>query len=142
MQEQLTVEDFEKVCSDISAMRLLVAEKKADLSTTQEQLDALERKAMAMLETADKTKYVSEHGTIYTSVFESVAVPKGDNKQAFLNYLKEHGIYDEVITVNSQWLNGWYRKEKEAALEKGDILFNIPGIENPSTSIRLSFRKA
>lgn len=142
MSNEITVEQFEKICDDISRLRAEIAAKKAEVSKLQDDLDQVEKQAMAMLEASDKTKYVSEAGTIYTAVYESVAVPKGDSKQAFFDYLKQQGIYEEVVTVNSQWLNGWYRKEKEAAIEKGDILFTIPGIENTTSTVRLSFRKS
>jgi hypothetical protein len=139
--QDIKVEDFEKVCENISLLRAEIAAKKADVAKVQEYLDKEEKKAMTMLEASEKTKYVSEHGTIYTAVYDSISVPKGDSKQEFFSYLKDVGIYDEVVTVNSQWLNGWYRKEKEAAIENGDILFTIPGINNPVSSVRLSFRK-
>lgn len=139
--QDIKVDDFEKVCENIALLRAEVAAKKADVAKVQEYLDQEEKKAMAMLEASEKTKYVSEYGTIYTAVYESIAVPKGNNKQEFFKYLKDNGIYDEVVTVNSQWLNGWYRKEKEAAIEGGNILFTIPGIENPVSTVRLSFRK-
>lgn len=137
-----SVEDFETTCRQLLELRDSYDFKKNELKRVDEQIMEVERKLQAMLEAEDKTKYVSEVGTVYTSVHESVAVPKGEARAAFFSYLKEQGIYDEVVTVNSQWLNGYFRKEKEAAIEKGDILFQIPGLENPHAQVRLSFRKA
>lgn len=136
-----TVADFEAICLEIKERRAAVAAKKAERDKLQEELDEIETKAMAMLELSGKTSYKSEHGTVYTSSKESVKLPKSlEDKAEFFAYLKSKNIYDEVINVNSSWLNSHYKEEREKALEVGNILFTIPGINEVTTNPVVGFR--
>lgn len=141
--KDISVADFENVAKEILEKRTIIEGLKAQQKIHQEKLDELEAKAQSMLETSEKDKYVSNFGTLYLSYFTSVSVPKDlDSKKEFFAYLKEQNLFDEVVTVNSQWLNGFYRREDEAAREKGDLFLGFPGIGMAKTTPRLGFRKA
>ena len=137
-----TIKDFESVCEAIANKRLEVDAKKIELSAINSQLEELEAKAQAMLETNEIDSYKSAHGTVYLSTYESVKMPQDlEAKEQFFSWLKSKGLYDEMVSVNSQKLNGLYRKEKEAEMEKGNMFFTIPGLGEPVVSPRLGFRK-
>lgn len=103
----------------------------------------LENEIREMLEADGENSFKCEEGTIYLSFIDQVSMPKDPiQKEAFYNYLREKGLYDEMISVNSQKLNGFYRKEAEAAKDAGDILFSMPGIEQIHTVTRIGFRKS
>jgi hypothetical protein len=137
-----TIKDFEELAQQLADVREKIDLLNIEYKKLGEEEAALEAKIIALLDAAEITSYKAKAGTIISSSMQSVSVPKGESKQSFFNYLKEAGIYDEVVTVNSQWLNGYYKKEMEAAREREDVFFTIPGLENPFTKTRLSFRKA
>ena len=58
----------------------------------------------------------------------------------FFAYLKDRGLFDSVITVNSQTLNKLYRTELEAAFGRGEIDFQFPGIEPPTPYFDVQIR--
>ena len=54
------------------------------------------------------------------------------DKLKLLDWLKEKGIYEETVTVNSNSLNSLYMQEWEAAKRNGEGMdFSIPGIGEP-----------
>ena len=141
--QEITVKEFEAVAKGILEKRKIIDGLKAQIKVHDEELGELEAKAQAMLETSEKDKYVSEFGTMYLSYYTSVTVPKEiEDKHKLFEYLREKELFDEVVTVNSQWLNGYYKREDEAARESGELFMGIPGVGMPKTTPRLGFRKA
>lgn len=137
-----TIKFIEEKCQELKSLYDDHDMLKAQLSSLNETIANKEKEIETFLQTEDLTSYKSKMGTVYMITRSSVSVPKGEAKQAFFGYLKEQGIYDEVVTVNSQWLNGFYKKEIEAATERGELVAEIPGIESPKLSTTLGFRKA
>lgn len=71
----------------------------------------------------------------------SVKVPaEQDARDQFFSYLKDRGLYDSLITVNSQTLNAMYRRECEAAFERGELAPEIPGLAEPTIYYDLQVR--
>lgn len=71
----------------------------------------------------------------------SVKVPKTEEERAeFFEYLRSRGIFDSMITVNSQTLNAWYRAEEEAQLASGVVDFQVPGLAPPVTFTQMQVR--
>lgn len=106
-------------------------------------VDELKAKILVIMNDAKIEKFaVSGRGTVFTVDRFSVSVPKdGEGRQAFFEYLKERGIFDELITVNSQTLNAFYKRCLEEAMEKGDVDFKVPGIEEPKHYCTIGLRK-
>lgn len=137
------VSEYKEKCKQLKEFSLAIDNKKIELKHLNEEYEKLENELMAMLEADEMDSFKSEYGTVYRSFFESVSMPQSEqDREAFFTYLRENGLYDSMITVNSQKLNGFYRKESEAAKERGELFFTIPGLGQPKTSPRLGFRKA
>jgi hypothetical protein len=101
--------------------------------------DEQERLA-TILESHGKSKYVSEHGTVSYKYVSTYKVPKDDDSRAaFFAHLREKGIYDSMITVNSRTLNSWAKAEEAAHPE--DIDFQIPGIDKGDPELVVSMTK-
>lgn len=126
--------------------------KVAELKKKKEEIEAQEKQIskeyhqecevlLRMLE-ASELNSINAHGyTFYIQSSMSVATPKSyEDKQALFNFLKELGIYDDYISVNSKTLNSLYNKLSEEALEKGIIEFSMPGIETPKEIKTLRLR--
>lgn len=87
--------------------------------------------------------YIPDFGTAYVSRRFTYKVPKepGDREE-FFGYLKAKGIFDEMITVHSQTLNSWAKKELDVAIDEGASDFKIPGLGDPVLFETLGVRKS
>lgn len=108
---------------------------------------ALEKQKRQMLEymnEAKLTNFKTSSGTMILNRRFAVTVPKGPDLEAFLSYLQDQkpDSYRALRTVNYQTLNGWYKEELDAAVERGELDFQIPGLHEPTVNEYLSVRKA
>lgn len=101
---------------------------------------------MSALRDAGKTKYhVDGVGTIYIITKSTVTVPGNpESKKKFFQYLRGKGedVLWSLVTVNSQTLNSWFRKEEELAEGRGEVGFQIPGINGKQIRETVGFRAA
>jgi hypothetical protein len=90
---------------------------------------------------ATETQSLTAHGfTFYIHSEETVTTPKTpEEKEQLFSFLKDRGIYDDMISVNSKTLQTLYRTCAKEALEKGVVEFRLPGCGEPNekSSIRL-----
>jgi len=138
----VTMQEFENL---IELAYKLKNEKEA-LETQAEAIGAnlteAQNKLLAFMEQFEKTSYKSKFGNIIRAQKTSVRVPKDpDSKAAFFKYLDKKGIKDDLLSVNSQTLNSFYKAEKEAAIAAGAEEFSIPGLEAPTVYFQLQMRK-
>lgn len=138
----ITVNQLELMAEEIARQRELVDKIKREKQAQDKILDELEMKFIEALRECGKEKYQSNVGTLYTSHRLSYRVPKTpEAREAFFNYLKEKGVYSDLITVNSQTLNSFCKEQFELARQAGVEDFDIPGLEAPEISEALGFRK-
>lgn len=141
----ITVEELEAHCQAIAEMRDEIEKDKATLATKTEALEEMEYKAIGMLKELNKSSYKSNHGMIIRTEKWRVNLPKTpEDKAAFFDYLREKGLFDQMITVNANTLNSYWKQEfenvKENAPEEA-LTFAIPGISEPKLHETLSFRR-
>lgn len=108
-----------------------------------EVFQGVEQKILAALRDAQKSKYSAEVGAFAVSVKSTVKVPSTiEAKKQFFAYLKKMGddLMLSMQTVNSNSLNSWYVKTKEAAGDPPG--FAIPGITESSSHTTLRFTGA
>jgi len=103
-------------------------------------------KILAMLNQGGKSKYFVEGiGTVYIINRLSFRTPKDvSSKEKFFGYIRDrHGedVLKNLLTVNSQTLNGFCKKEIEAATARGEAFYNIPGIEDPTHDQSIGLKK-
>lgn len=135
------VKQYQEMCKQLRELSNEIDQQKVILKQLNEKYEEVEKVLMATMEEDELVNFKSDYGTVYISTFDTVSMPQDDgSKAAFYQYLRDKGLYDSMISVNSQKLNGFYRRELEAAKEAGDILFSVPGLEAKSTP-RLGFRK-
>lgn len=137
-----TLEQMEALAAKIADLRLKEAELSDQKKRVSQELALEEGLAMEWLSEQCLTSYRSKVGTISIGYRSSVKTPKlPADREAFFNYLKERGLFDNMITVNSQTLNAFYKKELEAATDRGDPDYAIPGIGEVTIDQILSFRR-
>jgi hypothetical protein len=140
-EQELTpvqVDEFEELCAALYAQKAVVDEIKVREKQEASKLTKMKSKILAYLEEFGKSKYTSNHGTVYIQQKMSVKVPQNpEDKIKFLSWLEAKGIKDELVTVHSATLNSLY-KEELAASENPD--FKIPGIAEPMEYATLGIR--
>lgn len=99
-------------------------------------------KAANMLANLELDKFHTPSGTFSYTYQESYRVPKSpEAREKFFNFLREKGVYDEMVSVNSQTLNSFAKTEEKNALDEGIFDFQIPGIEKSAPVIKPIMRK-
>lgn len=116
--------------------------RKAALAEVQDELDLRKTEMIAALTAANLTSYRGERGQVVLSKRFTVKLPQSpDDWQKFWGYVQERGHYEALRTVNHQRLNGWYKAELDAAVERGEIDFHPDGLPPPFHQDVLSLRK-
>lgn len=138
----LTVEEFENLLDSAYSLKLeaeAIDEKK---KAKEKELSELSKVIMAEFERLDKTSYVGRRSTTVCVQRPTVTLPKEPEKrEAFFDFLKKRQIFDDMVTINYQSLNAFYKTEIEQAIEEGNHEFKIPGIDEPKIHRYLTFRK-
>lgn len=142
---EITVDAIEGMAKSLKELREEIDADKAILSEKNAALDELENKIVLTLKELGKTSYRSEYGTVSRNEKWRVNLPATPEDRAeFFEYLKNKGLFENMITVNSNTLNSYYMKEWEQA-KGGDpeeaLNFKVPGIGEPKLYEALSFRK-
>jgi hypothetical protein len=142
-EDNINVKEFDELCADIIALKAKKDDIERDVSEISAELEEKKDKLLSYFEHYEKEKYYANGFTFYTQTRFPVSLPHDlDSKRAFLDYLKERGIYDELVSVNSQTLNSFYKKEMDKAIEEGNVDFKVPGIAEPKAFKKIMFRKS
>ena len=140
VNSDLTSQRFEALCDEAFELRFKIDALKAEQRMVQQELNRKQEVIQAHLDQVGKTKHAGRKGTISMKVETYPSVPKEPAKRnAFFQWLKDRGLFEDMITVNSQTLRGFYKAEKEASGDDPD--FEIPGLE-PFERISLTFRRS
>ena len=141
----ITVEELEGLIKDYTSKRKIYEEHKAAASEKYKETEAAENKVVEALQALGKKSYKVEGLGTFTRVMkEVVTVPKDlDKKREFFEWIEvTYGkdVLDTMVSVNHQTLNSFYRQEADK--HKDEAVFAIPGIEAPTSTETVSFRKA
>ena len=139
----MTLDEMNALAEKIAKLRNeedMASSVKKEISS---KLEEAENAMVLALQEADLKSYRSPAGLCTVTFRNSVKTPKTpEDTQAFYAFLKEKGYYDALISVNSQKLNGFYKEQFELAKERGDDDFSIPGLNEVTTVVNLSFNRA
>lgn len=124
----ITVEDLKNLCKDAFEKRKEIDDLKDVLSEKNSEFDEIEVRILDVLEALNLKSFKSEYGDVGTRLKESVKIPQGEEKVKFFEYLKENGIFDSMVSVNSMTLNAWFKQERERAIAEQRMLV-VPGLE-------------
>lgn len=108
----------------------------------QEQLSKIQAKILDVMDKTNQTSFKTEFGQVVRNKRFSVKHPKDpEARKAFFQYLQDRGVFENMVSVNSQTLTYWYNLEMQAAAEKGQVDFSVPGIEPPTYAEYLTMKK-
>lgn len=141
----LTFEELDALVDTLAEKQKAADVVGKELTALNKEIGELKAKASQYLLELERTSYTAKNGwRIERREITSVSMPKNhDDREAFFNYLRERGVYDTYITVNSQSLNAFYKVEREEAEKRGEdmVLFHIPGLPEPRSYFTASVVK-
>jgi len=137
-----TIKMLQTLVSELWDVRAQIDSEKQILSMFNAQKEKLESLIIRAMQTSELERFDGDKCTVFRKSKSSVKVPASpQEKKQLLDYLKSIGMFDSMITVNSQTLNSWYNKEIEIARSNGKSEFQVPGIAEPTPYDDLSVRK-
>lgn len=144
MSEKVTVADLDALVEKIFAQRQKIEALGEETTKLNLELAKMKEQMVLYLKELGREKYATPMGVVSIKERWSVTTPKKpEDREAFFNYLKEKGLYEEMISVNSQSLNALFRSEWDAAIERGEAMgFKMPGVGDPKLFSDLSIRKS
>lgn len=126
---QVGLAEMERLAEETRHLKTQIKASEGAIEAMKERIQEIAKRVQAALETHGLQDYQSKHGKFRRVTKFSVKVPKlPEERDAFFQYLREKGIFEELITVNSRTLNAFYNAEKAAAIESGADQFSMPGI--------------
>lgn len=123
-------------------LKLTIEAKKAELERLQGEFATIQLEMINILETLEIDSIKAHGFNFYIEEKYSVKTPKTlEEKKALFDYLKQQGMYDEMVSVNSQTLNSYYKAMSDQAEGQGILDFQMPGIEPPTSYKQLKMRR-
>lgn len=114
---------------------------KAQASAVYDECEQLESSIRKAMEAGGLQRFDGDLAAVSLVEKTSVKIPRDQaDREAFFNYLREQGIFDQLISVNSQTLNSWWKQEVEVRRAKG-LSEEIPGIKDISVFYNVQVRK-
>ena len=138
----VTMKEFEALCDKTFSIKEEKDVLKKALKGVEERLVEAQQQVIAYLEQFGKTKYLANAGNVHITERRSVRLPQGEDKKAFFDFLDSKGVLFDMVHMNSRTLQSFYKEEMNAALDAGNIDFQVPGIEEPVAVKTLTMKKA
>ena len=141
----ITVADVNKIVADIRAKEEEYEAQKKISTALGNEVEKLYEQAGQILLDLGQDSFKTPLGTVSLRKRTSFKTPKDEaSREAFFNKLKEMGVFDSMITVNSNTLNSFLKAEYESAEARGEdmVTYKFAGIEPPTVSVTASLRKA
>ena len=139
--KEVTVKQLEAMIDYAFRLREEYQNAKDEAESLYAKLKDHQESIVTMLEALEMTSYKSKAGLFaykYTATFKTPKTP--EQKEQFFAFLREKGIFDNMISVNSRTLNSWAKQEEAA---NADVLdFCIPGLEKGQPESIVTMRKA
>lgn len=144
--KEISLEFMDQQVKELYKLQQIKDALSDQLSEASTKLEAQKNKVLNLLEVSKKEKYLVDGiGAVSIKEELSFQTPKSNaEKQAFFSWIKENygdQFLMSKVNFNSIALNSFLKKERELELEKGNTIFNVPGIEPFKTFKKLKLTK-
>lgn len=131
-----------QLAEKLASIKLIIEEKKTALESLQKTFTELSSQFVRSMQSLDMTSVKMCDFNFYIHETISVKTPKTQEaRSAFFEFLKSEGIFEDIISINSNTLNSLYKSYAEKALTENNVLeYIMPGIEPPSTFTSLRMK--
>lgn len=140
--DTITADTFEKLCEACFVMKNDIKAREDKIKDDKSLLSDMHQKVIGYLEKYKKPNHRCRLGLLSRKETTSVKLPQGENKTKFFEYLKKEGVFEDLVHINSKTLNSMYNKEIDARCEKGDVTWEMPGIEGAIITVKIAMTKA
>lgn len=137
-----TLDSMNKLAEEIAELRDKEKAAKDVAKGITAELEARENKMVELLLENGMHNYRAPAGLCYLAFKTSVRQPQGDEQTKFYEFLKKEGLFESMISVNSQKLNSYYKEQFELAKERGQDDFVIPGLTEVKINPSLNFKRS
>jgi len=146
IEKETTMQDFIDKVKEMWEQKRVVDELKEALKDESAKLETFKSETIKAMEAMDIEKqHVTGCGTIFRQKNFSIKTPKTiEQKEALFKWIGENkgrDVLRNMLSINSQTLNSFYKSELEVAKETGNIDFSLPGIDAPELYYTLGMRK-
>ena len=128
-KEQLSLDEAPALLEKIIYHREEKARIEAERKANNALLESFNIQLSTLLEEKGLEKFSTKAGTFQYGMKTTYLVPKEENqKQEFFDYLKQRGVFESLISVNSRTLQAWAKSEEEVFTQNAEYDKTIPGI--------------
>lgn len=136
--DSATVEQLDKYIESYAEQRQRADDAEERASEENKKLSKMEAKILEYLEALGRTSYDAPIGKFTRETRYSVKLPQGEAKAEFFEYLKEKGVFEDMVHVNSKTLQTFYRTEME---NHADVPgWKVPGCDTPTGQTIVKFK--
>ena len=139
VEQDISTAKLDQLIQDYANQRKVVDSVNDELKRQEEKLHKMDAKLIEYLESLGRSSYDSPYGKISREVRFSVKLPQGEDKAKFFEYLKEKGVFEDMVHMNSRTLQTFYRAEMEA--NKATPGWKVPGCGDPTGQVIVKFKK-
>lgn len=132
---------FQNMCNKVFEMDTEIKSKEAAIKEEKKVLEDLKGKVQFLMEKYKMQNTTCEGGMIYRTERTSVALPQDEDKKKFFAYLKEQGIFEDMVHMNSLTFNKFYKETRDAELEKGNVSWKMPGVGEEMVISKIGMRR-
>jgi len=128
----VTLQELDQLIEQMYDEQLAVEAVKTRLDEVEAVFNNTKNRVLSIFQEFNKPSYRTGRGMVVRQKRFTVAHPKDPEQKAkFYQFLKDKGIFEDMVTVHSQTLNSYYKAEMEAAIEAGATDFEMPGVGEP-----------
>lgn len=133
-----TLKELNDLCDKMYKLKKEADTLKKQSEEKNKQVFVMKSQILDIFAENNMEKHSGTFGTVSTAKRFSAKMPKTqEGREAFFEYLKKQGTFDNLITINSQTLKGWLKAE---LLQKGEK-WQPPGIEEYGETIEVRMGK-
>lgn len=138
----VTVQQLEGMIKEMYELDDQIGALEAEADKIKKVRDNTKARVLTIFQEFNKTSYRTGRGIIVRQKRFTVAHPKDpEKKAAFYGFLKEQGVFEDMVSVHSQTLNSWYKEQMDEAIKAGNVDFAVPGVDEPKMVETLVLRR-
>ena len=137
-----TIEELNRLCEKMYELKAEASALSEQSKAKNKEVLLLQQNILEIFEENEMTSHSGSFGKIIKSKRYSVKKPASEeDKAAFFGYLKEQGIFEDMVSVHSSTLQGYVKQEIEAKEAEGKLGWKPPGINDIGYIDTISMRK-
>ena len=140
--DAVTVKEFSQICESLVKLRDKKDEIEEQLKLANIDIKKCEAKILEYMKEYGIPQWKGPFGTLSIKTNRSISQPATpEDREAFFDYLRAQGIFEEMISVNSRTLSSWAAKEIEAKEREGIFNWVPPGLKPATEHQSIALRK-